>query len=171
MNDKPPNPGQKRPPSLIDQALHAADALVSEVQQRMPPELVSQLRAGQRQIDQRISRLQTQLGRSATRAEVDRLARRIDELAAQFDQLARAVGSRASSRPPRRDAPRKGGARPSSADTPGHSRGPRASSPPADKAPRRSTRTSKRPEESDGGAKPRRPPRTRTHKPPESADG
>ena len=167
MDDQPSDPDQKRPPSLIDQARHAADALVNEVQNRMPPELLSQLRAGQRRIDQRLSKLQTQLGRSATRDEVERLSRRIDELAAQMEQLMRAGGGRIT-RPPRRDAPGRG-PRGSSTNSSGGSRGPRASNTAADKGtPRRSTRPPTKREEADGGKPPRRTPRPRPRKPPES---
>ncbi|MBO0701601.1 MAG: hypothetical protein J2P38_01615, partial [Candidatus Dormibacteraeota bacterium] len=107
MNEGTPGGGSKGPRSLVDQALHAADAIVTEVQQRMPPELLNQLRAGQRRIDQRISRLQSQLGRSATRSEVDRLARRVDELAAQLEELARAAGG-GRARSPRTEGTARG---------------------------------------------------------------
>jgi hypothetical protein len=166
MNDKPPDPGERRPSFFVDQALRAADALVNEVQHRMPPELLSQLRAGQRQIDHRITRLQNQLRRSASKEEVDRLARRIDDLAKQLDELARAVAGRAG-RPPRQDAAGRG-PRASNTGSPGRSTGSRASRPPADQAPRRSTRPTTKGPSGDGGAAPPRSPRSRPRKPPES---
>lgn len=186
MNEEQPGAGPNRPPRLIEGALHAADALVNEVQQRMPPELVKQLRAGQQQIDQRLAQLQTQLSRSATGAEVERLSRRIDELSARLEELARST----SSRPPR--SPRTGGAppraqrssdrrteRPPRRETserpprreyserpprPRASSGPGA---PTDKPPRRSPRSTGRPDEGERGA-PRRSPQRRTRKPPEA---
>lgn len=167
MNEKTPGGGGKRPPTLIDQALRAADTLVNEVSQRMPPDLVKQMRAGQRQIDQRISRLQSQLRRSASKEEVDRLARRIDELARQLDEVARAVAGRAG-RPPRRDGPGRG-PRSTGKDAAGRSGGTGAPSPTADKAQRRSTRsTAPKPEAGGAGTTPRNSSRSRTRKPPDS---
>ena len=167
MNERPPDDRRKRPATILGQALNAADALVSEVQQRIPPELLNQLRAGQRQIDQRISKLQSQLGRSATRAEVDRLSRRIDELAARLEQLTR--GGTRPSRPGQTDRPGRGGQR-SNAASSGGPRRSSASSTASDKPPRRSPRASTKREQGDA-PKPRRSPRTRSRKPPESPAG
>lgn len=170
MNDRPPDEPPKRPATIIDQALHAADALVTEVQHRMPPELLNQLRAGQRRIDERVSKLQAQLGRSATRAEVDRLSRRIDELAARLEELTRTGGrTPRTSRSERSERPARGAQRSSAASSAAsrRSRTSSASSTPSDRPPRRSTRGTPRGEQGEGGT-PRRSTRGRPRKPPES---
>ncbi|MFZ0215873.1 MAG: hypothetical protein WAM30_08000, partial [Candidatus Dormiibacterota bacterium] len=87
--NRPPGRGPQRPRGFFDQARQAADSLVNEVQQRLPSDLVRQLRSGQRAVESRLQNLQQQIGRSASQADVDRLTHRIDDLARQIEDLLR----------------------------------------------------------------------------------
>ena len=74
-------------PALLSQARRAAGTLVDNVQQRLPADVAKQVREGQRTVERNLKRLQQQMRRSATQADVDRLSQRIDELSRDVEEL------------------------------------------------------------------------------------
>ncbi|HYZ02896.1 MAG TPA: hypothetical protein VFA92_15485 [Candidatus Binatia bacterium] len=74
-------------PALFGQARRAAGSLVDNVQQRLPADMAKQVREGQRTVERNLKRLQQQMRRSATQADVDRLSQRIDELSRDVEAL------------------------------------------------------------------------------------
>lgn len=74
-------------PALLSQARRAAGSLVDNVQQRLPADMAKQVREGQRTVERNLKRLQQQMRRSATQADVDRLSQRIDELSRDVEAL------------------------------------------------------------------------------------
>jgi signal transduction histidine kinase len=84
-NDGTPDPTAG--PAFFSQARRAAGSLVDNVQQRLPADVARQLRTGQRTVERNLKRLQQQMRRSATQADVDRLTQRIDELSRDVEEL------------------------------------------------------------------------------------
>jgi predicted phage gp36 major capsid-like protein len=74
-------------PALLSHARRAAGSLVDNVQQRLPADMAKQVREGQRTVERNLKRLQQQMRRSATQADVDRLSQRIDELGRDVEAL------------------------------------------------------------------------------------
>lgn len=85
-NDDGPSEGATGP-ALFSQARRAAGSLVDNVQQRLPADMAKQVREGQRTVERNLKRLQQQMRRSATQADVDRLSQRIDELSRDVEAL------------------------------------------------------------------------------------
>ena len=85
-NDDGPSQGTAGP-ALLNQARRAAGTFVDNVQQRLPADMAKQVREGQRTVERNPKRLQQQMRRSATQADVDRLTQRIDELSRDVEAL------------------------------------------------------------------------------------
>src|SRR5215469_18327840 len=89
----PPEAGES---SLLEQARVVAEAVLKDVQKRLPPDLVKQVEKAvdqsQKTVQSGLKTIQDQLKTTAKQADIDRLTKRVDALARQFE---RAVSGRA----------------------------------------------------------------------------
>src|SRR5215472_179167 len=83
---------------LLEQARVVAEAVMKDVQKRLPPDLVKQVEKtvgqSQKTVQAGLKAIQDQLKTTAKQADVDRLTKRVDALAKQFE---RAVSGRSNS--------------------------------------------------------------------------
>src|ERR1700738_1037600 len=97
--------------NLVDQARHASEGAVKDLQKRLPPELVKQVVASlerdQKAVKASLKQVQTRLNRTASQTDVDRLTRRIDDLTRQVNRLIGAARGSSRSATPTAAAPRR----------------------------------------------------------------